>query len=377
MLKIIRNQWRAHPLGLTLILLGYLVGVFVVTIGTTVAYDARNYSLDSTSGNPEFQRILHINTSSNRPYYEDLLPILKKVSERSQIQIRFEGGSITGKEQVNFSLLGVLYTQQPEWQVPLINGRHLTPSEAMSSEHVALIGKKLAKMIFPNGIDSKTLLNINDEAYRIIGVVGRGNRETQWDNVIYLPLQALPQQVQTLPQQQIGMYLSENGGSPEQSVELIKSFLQKIDQNITVAVSLLGYPQNSSSQFWNSLTITSILAGTILFVSGINISNLSLFWILDRRKEIAIRKAVGATDGTIIRQILLEMMSLAILATFSAILLSLLLSPFLKVFGLSLQVYWLGWVVSFLVAIICGGITSIVPVRASLKIQPAEVLRVD
>ncbi len=137
--------------------------------------------------------------------------------------------------------------------------------------------------------------------------------------------------------------------------------------------------------------ITSILSAFLtaiasisLVVGGIGVMNIMLVSVVERTKEIGLRKAVGATNKDILQQFLLEAIILAfiggvagiILGSFLAFIISLFLKGYLAtgwVFSLPLSAIMWGVGVSTATGIAFG----IYPARqASLK-NPIEALRYE
>jgi putative ABC transport system permease protein len=372
------KQMKNHPAGLVVLLIGFVVGLLATSLGTSIAIDARTYSEDSTSGDPAHQGYLHMAPHEERALYSELVPILQEFSKNLQIQLGIDGAKVEGTSRDRLTVVGVMYQQRPEWQAPLLNGRHLLPSEASGKEPLVLVGKELANELFKDGMKSDASVTINGQSYHVIGVLGRQDRSTQWDSTIFMPLQAVPDTLQSTAQSQMGLFVSKNGGGPKEEVGQLQENLMRVDPNLQVVVDDLQQIQDQSdSSFFNSVVMTAVISGLVLFVASVNIANLSLFWVLDRRREIAIRKAIGATDQAVMGLLLSEMLVLAFLALLVAILLHVVLLPLFAHYGLAVHFHWSSVLVAGCVALLCGVITSISPVRAALRIEPAEILRAD
>ena len=69
-----------------------------------------------------------------------------------------------------------------------------------------------------------------------------------------------------------------------------------------------------TNQFFSAIsTVMSIIAGISLFVGGIGIMNIMLVSVSERTREIGLRKAVGASNGTIIWQFLIEALIMSLI----------------------------------------------------------------
>ncbi|MCI6275817.1 MAG: FtsX-like permease family protein [Clostridium sp.] len=114
----------------------------------------------------------------------------------------------------------------------------------------------------------------------------------------------------------------------------------------------------------------------LIFIAAFNIIVISSFWITDRKKEIAIRKAFGAEGKHIIKLIYKELAFIMLLAVILSFLLQqlllTLLSKFLR-FELSISPLYL--VAILLVAFALTVLASIIPIYRSLKMQVSQCLK--
>lgn len=296
--------------------------------------------------------------------------------------------NINGNYKNDALLVAIINQKKSDWHVPIISGKYFSEAQCKGNEKVAIIGKELEKKMFPSGMDKYSTIDIYGEKFNVIGAVGRENRETQWDYVIYIPFNTLPS------------YIKENfnvGVNKPSNLSLavrkrsnenidIKAVVQKHFKNIlkndeSLIINfdkVVGRDSNNSSLL-NSIVGTAVISGIMLIVCIINVINLSIFWILSRKREISVRKALGATDYVIIKSVTVEMCGLAIISAFLAILIQSLLLIFCNRYfinlGISIEVSLSNWLIVIFTSIICGVISSVRPVLETLKIQPVEALK--
>jgi putative ABC transport system permease protein len=126
-----------------------------------------------------------------------------------------------------------------------------------------------------------------------------------------------------------------------------------------------------------SLLITGI-AGISLVVGGIGIMNIMLVSVRERTREIGVRRAIGATQGQILTQFLMEAVVLSLMGGFIGLVLGQLAS-----FGLSRLGDWDFFIDPGTVALALGfsafvGIVfGVWPARTAAKLQPVEALRFE
>lgn len=96
------------------------------------------------------------------------------------------------------------------------------------------------------------------------------------------------------------------------------------------------------------------------------------YWIKNRKKEIGIKRALGATKMRIFSSIIGELSLIAVLSFLAGYAMYLLIS-YLK--DGYIHFYMLSTIVAFLVTFISGLITTIVPILNANKMQPAQIMR--
>ncbi|HEU5020704.1 MAG TPA: FtsX-like permease family protein, partial [Bryobacteraceae bacterium] len=147
------------------------------------------------------------------------------------------------------------------------------------------------------------------------------------------------------------------------------------DFTVTIPAELLAEQQRAQSIF---TYVMVAIAAISLLVGGIGIMNIVLATVLERTREIGIRRSIGARRGDIVRQFLLESVLISIGGGMVGI-----------AFG-----YFLSWliaraaewqtivtpssiVIAFGVSVAVGVIFGIYPARKASRIDPIEALRYE
>jgi len=128
-------------------------------------------------------------------------------------------------------------------------------------------------------------------------------------------------------------------------------------------------------------TLTLLLAGIAaisLVVGGIGIMNIMLVTVTERTKEIGIRKAIGATRGTILSQFLMESVTLCMLGCTIGVFLSwtvlriatVIVSSLSMTFSIQWNVVWVAVGFCFLIGLVFG----LYPANKAAKMKPVDAL---
>jgi putative ABC transport system permease protein len=118
------------------------------------------------------------------------------------------------------------------------------------------------------------------------------------------------------------------------------------------------------------------IASVSLVVGGIGIMNIMLVTVTERTREIGIRKALGATRGNILRQFLVESVTLCLLGGLIGMLLGVATSRLLaQLAGWQTFVTWQSLALAFGFSAGVGLVFGLWPAQRAARLDPIEALR--
>lgn len=269
-------------------------------------------------------------------------------------------------------------------------GRFFNAEELKSAASVAVIAPTVQKNLFPANVDPiGEKIRIQGEIYEVIGVMEvKGSQGPQdRDDTVYIPLTSMSARI-------VGnnslMGISINGiyikGRDETQLEIIKFQVANIlrlrhnidvpgndDFKITNQADILKTFNTILSLF---TTMIVAIAGISLVVGGIGIANIMLVSVVERTREIGIRKALGATDRAILSQFLTEAVVISVvgggIGIFLGISLTFLAATVLHfAFIVSGSAIAIGFGLSTAVGLVAG----VIPARNAAKLDPIVALR--
>jgi putative ABC transport system permease protein len=288
------------------------------------------------------------------------------------------------KEVTDVSLSGQTATMADIDARAVDLGRYFTPFEAEHRASVCLIGGTIEQQLFPSANPLDRVIRIGNEDLLVIGVMERiGSVLGQdQDNFVLVPLPVL------LRMQGAHTSLTIN---VKTSPELFERAQDQVQLILRARRHLAPSMENdffigtkeSYMALWRSISAAFfavfILVGAIsVIIGGIVIMNVMLMSVTLRRREIGLRRAVGATQRDILRQFILESVMQCIAGGLMGISLGFLLALALRTytpFPASVQswVALLGVCLSSGVGLFFG----IYPAVRASRLDPVVALRSD
>jgi putative ABC transport system permease protein len=124
--------------------------------------------------------------------------------------------------------------------------------------------------------------------------------------------------------------------------------------------------------------LLGLIGGISLLVGGIGVMNVMLVSVTERRREIGIRKALGARRQDILRLFLMEAVILALFGGLCGVLIGLLISRIIAYFAhWAFALFWLPPLVGFVVSAATGVFFGFYPAYRASKLDPIATLRYE
>jgi len=291
-------------------------------------------------------------------------------------------------------LVGVLPNFIEINSLKLINGRFFTAEENVQSAPVCVLGDsaKVNLLGFDDAIGK--YVKVNDVWLQVIGVLTpqasgdtdvEGLQALNRNNLVIAPLNSVMRRFEDnnsyLKDEIDGIYMkvTANTDSVETAnvVRAILNATHKDAGDFTVVVPAGLLEERRRTQFIFSIVMICI-AGISLLVGGIGIMNIMLATVLERTREIGIRRAIGARQADIVRQFLTEAVLISIVGGLIGIAFGFSMSRIIATLaGWSTVVTTSSIAVAFGVSVGIGLLFGIYPAVQAARLDPIEAIRYE
>lgn len=301
-----------------------------------------------------------------------------------QVQVVYAG------QNLSTSVIGTDLNYPDVKNVHPQEGQFFTQADLDAANPVVVLGSKVRDELFGSGVNAVgAAIRIQRGSYRVIGVMepkgAVGNQDQ--DDRVYIPLRNMSARIvgnNALTGVAItGFWLAASDEAQLDAAQFQVTNLLRLRHNI--------YPPQADdfriinqvdiiNTFSNVVGLFTVMvvaiAGISLVVGGIGIANIMLVSVVERTREIGIRKAVGATNAAILSQFLLE-----------AVVVSLVGGGIGVGFGIAIafgaaSVFKFPFIISFWsvatgfgLSSIVGLLAGVIPARNAARLDPIAALR--
>ncbi|HVJ74297.1 MAG TPA: ABC transporter permease, partial [Casimicrobiaceae bacterium] len=332
-LKVALAALRVNKLRSALTMLGIIIGVGAVIAMTAIGAGAQARVEDQikslgsnliivlpgnfTSGG------VRMGSGSQQTLSEDdaqLLPREVPEIEVAAPQLRGAGQVVFGNSNWSTQILGVTpdYLIARQWEVA--SGRGFSQADLDAAAKVALVGQTVSRTLFGESDPVGETIRIRNVPHEIVGLLDRKGQSMvgqDQDDLVLIPISTARKRVlggQQVRARNVGSITVKvrDGADVGHAEQLMRDFLRqrhRLQANQEDDFFVRNLSEVLAAQEASSKVLTILLAAIAsvsLLVGGIGIMNIMLASVLERTREIGVRRAVGARQVEVIRQFLIE-----------------------------------------------------------------------
>ncbi len=266
-------------------------------------------------------------------------------------------------------------------------GRWLKQSDLDNHTYVCVLNQTAAEELVGYTDCVGQAVTLNQTKYTIVGVLADDENSltsllTSGTMIAYLPYTSLVRLSGTVSPEVSTFYVSApQGGTLDQAETAVTNLLMEYceEDEDAFEVSSQDSLESALSSVTSMMTVMlGGIAGISLVVGGIGIMNIMLVTVTERTREIGIRKAIGASRGTILTQFLMEAVVLCMMGCCLGIFLSWAILQIVNTVVASLDMAFhlnLGVVlISVGFCFVIGLVFGLYPANKAAKMKPIDAL---
>ena len=403
------DNLRAHKLRSALTMLGMIFGVAAVIAMLSIGAGAQQQMIAFIQQLGVRNVIIEARESTDQTA---LLKIRKLSAGLTFRDVRMIQGSLQGISALTarkrftpakllpkpYGDVPVVYGVSPVYQgiasLTLAGGRFFTEEEAEAAAPVAVLGQAAAAGFFGSEDPVGRFVKVNDTWYRIVGVVrpqlavqgDTGGLPTQdQNNLIYVPLKSAIMRIEDsryyYKDEIDGIYIGMTSDAQVAPAGvLVRGLLDSThngagDFSIIVPAELLAQQERTKRLFE---FVMVAIASISLLVGGIGIMNIMLASVMERTREIGVRRAVGARKIDVVRQFLIETTLITVSGGAAGTIVGVGLSRMVAYFaGWSTIVTVASVVVATVVSVTVGIVFGLYPAIRAARLNPVSALHYE
>jgi putative ABC transport system permease protein len=396
---------RANKVRAGLTILGIAVGVFVVVVISAAVHginDSVAKDLESTGPTTFFVSRFPISfeacdgTDETCKWFRNPKLTLADVATLQQLpSIRTAGARLDTQRQVTYKdrrLSGVQVSgftgnwQQIDGGGDIYPGRNFTANEATAGDRVVVINDEMAKQLFAESDPLDKFVVLGDEPFKVLGVyhfqasfLSGGNKPRA-----IIPIEAARKYLKA-NFQDIGIAVIPAAGTTRAQAidDVIASMRGRHALRPGAENDFAIITQDQLFEVYNKIfgaffLVMVVLSAVGLIVGGVGVIAIMMISVTERTREIGVRKALGATRGTILWQFLVEAVTLTGIGAIIGLVFGTLVAMLIKsMTPIAASVPPLAVVAALLTSAFTGVLFGMLPAAKAAKLDPVVALRYE
>lgn len=390
---------RANKLRSTLATLGIVIGIVTVTLMGAAINGLNNAFLKSISSMGADVFYVSRNDWFNQNYNSWM-----KTQKRRSIRLQ-EAEALSQKltesvavapeiddeEDVKYKtrsandveIIGTTEGYLQTSSVGIADGRFLTAADGESSQPVCVIGNSVVTNLFRGESPLGAHIKVADQSFLVVGVLEKQGNMLGWslDNRIIIPIRELIADVWTRSTiDQIDVKAANMAQLDEAREELRQTMRHlrhlRPDEPDDFAIN----EQDQFVTLFHTMTATIAIIGLFitslsLFVGGIGIMNIMFVSVVERTREIGVRKAIGAKRRSILFQFLIEAACICLIGGLIGLFIAWLITFAVSKWMFPTAMSGLIVAVSLFVSLATGVVSGFLPAWRAARMNPVDALR--
>lgn len=300
---------------------------------------------------------------------------LSFVLEEESNKLRPRSDPKTTAEAINSQVVGATPGVFETSEVTFSTGLGFNNFHNDARAKVAVIGRAVAEKLSISRVDNQPILFLGDDIYYVIGVIDSAVRNNYLLNSIVVPSGTAMENFAGKTKA-VGVFIVTKPGAAKLIGRQAPIAINPNEPN-TLRAEVPIDPVELREQISSDVTRFLFLVSAIsLLIGTVSIANAVLLNVIERRKEIGLRRAMGATRNQIRNQIVFESSVMGFIASIVGLAIAMYI-----VVGVSLMNSWTPTIdlrvllLSPILGIATGVVAGVIPARRAARTLPSETLR--
>lgn len=389
-LKMALRSIGSNKMRAMLTMLGIIIGVMALVVLVSLVNGATSSVTDTISSLGSSLLTVTIEDDKGRPVSMETIQEWMETEDALGLIAPYASDSLTGSasgESGTFTVYGTTPAYYDIQGLQLSMGRWLKTADLENNSYVCVINETAAEELIGYVDCVGQAISLSGVKYTIVGVLADDDNSltsvfSSGSMVAYLPYTSLLRLSSSVVQEITAFYVSapENGTVETAETVMTQLLLERFDADEDAfEVSSQNVLEDTMSSVTSMLTVMlGGIAAISLVVGGIGIMNIMMVTVTERTREIGIRKAIGASRGTILTQFLMEAVVLCMMGCCLGIFLSWAILQIVNTVVVSLDMTFHLDTGVVLVAVgfcfIIGIVFGLYPANKAAKMKPIDAL---
>ncbi|HWT76655.1 MAG TPA: ABC transporter permease [Mobilitalea sp.] len=366
-----------------LTMLGMIIGVGSVITLLGLMQGVTNYLIDTFSDMGT--DVINVSVTNTDTRVVDVDDVYKFAEENSGI---FEGVSPkvssnytvkNGSTSLSATVTGVGEDYLDLNSYSLAIGRFITYADIKNRYQACVIGTYIVQELYDGSVNLGDTIHINGQVYTIVGVQAEqaDSTEGSTDDCIYIPY---TNATRLAGDKNISSYtfVTKSSDYVTRGESLLKDYCYNIlqSEDLYTITSMTQLLDTINSMTTLLSAVLGGIAGISLLVAGIGIMNIMLVSVVERTKEIGIRKSLGAKKRDIMWQFVFEATSISMLGGLIGVIIGYVATTAMgNMFGVDAAPTTNSILLAFGVSAAIGIGFGYAPANKAAKLNPIDALR--
>lgn len=389
-IRLARQSLRTHKLRARLSTIGIVISITLVSLIFIISDSVKasltkqvnqlnNHSIiiNGTTNNSLFNLISSL--PDDTLLHQDSKYLRDNIDNSTVIDNQIIYGSVSydGQQLSDITTIATSITNPDDLNLTLLDGNWFSNDE--QNKKWVILGENLANKLIGTVRPQNQVIDIKGEKFTVVGVIKQTKQPLSVlgydiDNSAFISLDNGQKITDSDNLNQIIVTKIDDVGEIKRQIAQILSN-NHVDSN-DFAIDTTNDIADRLIELVDYITIIAcIVAWLVLLISCISIANIMLVNVVERRREIGIRKAVGATTRNIIGQFIAESLIMSLRGGIIGLILAYAISAVILLFwSVDLSFSWLALGIGFAVPIVTGIIAGVYPAYRASRQDIIEAL---